>query len=147
MEKAGHAAPVPWVPAASRATQPRSKSVCTWPRPLCIIWSGGLGVSKVDIDIAAEELPFLHVYRLYAAVCEPSLLAMLLASCERHALHTMLCPALAVQIARLFDLFLASHPLMPLYVAAAAMRVRPAALRCAVCVCCATCCGNPVANG
>lgn len=28
------------------------------------------------------------------------------------------------QIARLFDLFMASHPLMPLYVGAAAMKVR-----------------------
>ena len=38
------------------------------------------------------------------------------------------------QIARLFDLFMASHPLMPLYVGAAAMKVRPCQsmrLRCA----------------
>lgn len=103
--------------------------------------------SQFDINIAAEEPRFLHECRLYAEVREPSRLAMLLASCERHALHTMLCPALAVQIARLFDLFMASHPLMPLYMAAAAMQVRPATLRCAVLyVCCATCCGNPVAN-
>ena len=33
-------------------------------------------------------------------------------------------PPLQAQIARLFDLFIASHPLMPLYVAAVAMRVR-----------------------